>query len=101
MKFLTSAAGTIAREYKVVPSTGAGSFQWLPDNRRMLFGRGGGIVAVDWLSGQSTPAFSIPGEGVSIPRRDRGGSYLYFTHGTAMGDIGSVRLSNPSDSGTK
>jgi Tol biopolymer transport system component len=96
----------------LVGATGAGSFaysrdtqtyrppwdgpgnsaSWLPDGHRLLFNRQGRLFVADWPSGQTREVFAITGETVSNPRLSLDGTYVYFEHGSASGDIWMVRF---------
>jgi Tol biopolymer transport system component len=69
-----------------------GYANWLPDGRRLLFASRGRLFVTDAFSGKPVEVFSIPGETVGFPSLTHDGSELYFEHGSAAGDIWTVRL---------
>lgn len=87
-----------SKTYRRVAVSTASVPSWLPDGRRILFARQGRLVVVDWISGETREIFAIPGENIGSPRVSRDGKLLYFLHGSASGDIWSVRFDIAGDS---
>ncbi len=81
------------RAYRRV-ATGAGAFtaQWFPDGRRLLFNRQGGVYALDVETGAEREVLAIDGEVIGTARLSSDGNWLYFLHGSASGDIWTVRF---------
>ena len=77
------------RKYRRTPVVGGAG--WFPD-RRVLSGRQGRLFIADWLSGEARQVFAIPGETINGARLNADGSYVYFNHGSASGDIWMVRF---------
>src|SRR5204863_8091471 len=81
------------RTFRGIPRTARTLTQWLPDNRRFVWSRGGGRVSVvDSVSGEEHEVFAIPGETISALRLSPDGSYLYFDHGSTTADIWTARF---------
>ena len=81
------------RAYRRV-ATGGGAFtaQWFPDGRRLLIVRQGRVYALDVETGAEREVLAIDGEGISLARLSPDGTWLYFLHGSASGDIWTVRF---------
>jgi eukaryotic-like serine/threonine-protein kinase len=68
------------------------SLTWLPDGRRFVFARRGRLFLADRVAGAAREVFAIAGETITFPRLSRDGSFLYFEHGSASGDIWMVKF---------
>ena len=74
--------------------TGGGAFtaQWFPDGRRLLINRQGRVYALDVETGAEREVLAIDGEAIGTARLSPDGTWLYFLHGSASGDIWTVRF---------
>jgi Tol biopolymer transport system component len=75
-------------------STPGGLFtaQWFPDGRRLLISRRGRVYAHDVETGAEREVLAIDGETIGAARLSPDGNWLYFLHGSASGDIWTVRF---------
>jgi eukaryotic-like serine/threonine-protein kinase len=81
------------RAYRRVATAGGGfTAQWFPDGRRLLIIRQGRVYALDVDTGAERAVLSIAGEVVGAARLSPDGNWLYFLHGSASGDIWTVRF---------
>ncbi|MBL8138147.1 MAG: PD40 domain-containing protein, partial [Acidobacteria bacterium] len=90
------------RAYRRV-ATGAGAFaaQWFPDGRRLLITRQGRVYALDVETGAERELLAIDGEAITTARLSPDGNWLYFLHGSASGDIWTVRFDDGSKAAGK
>ncbi len=90
------------RAYRRV-ATGAGAFaaQWFPDGRRLLITRQGRVYALDVETGAERELLAIDGEAITTARLSPDGNWLYFLHGSAIGDIWTVRFDDGSKAAGK
>jgi len=72
------------------------SAQWLPDGRRLLINRQGRVYALDVETGAEREVLAIDGEVIGTTRLSPDGNWLYFLHGSASGDIWTVRFDHDS-----
>jgi hypothetical protein len=86
------------RAYRRV-ATGVFTAQWFADGRRMLIGRQGRVYALDIETGAEREVLAIDGETVGMARLSRDSTWLYFLHGSASGDIWTVRFDHDSAAG--
>ena len=66
--------------------------QWFPDGRRLLISRQGRVYALDVETGAEREVLAIDGEAIGTARLSPDGTWLYFLHGSASGDIWTVRF---------
>jgi serine/threonine protein kinase/Tol biopolymer transport system component len=84
------------RAYRRVGTGGASTAQWFPDGRRLLIGRQGRVYALDVETGAEREVLAIAGEEIRAARLSPDGNWLYFLHGSASGDIWTVRFDHGS-----
>jgi dipeptidyl aminopeptidase/acylaminoacyl peptidase len=75
--------------------------QWFADGRRLLINRQGRVYALDVETGAEREVLSIDGEVVGTARLSPDGAWLYFLHGSASGDIWTVRFDDASATTTR
>ncbi len=80
------------RAYRRVGTGGAFTAQWFPDGRRLLINRQGRVYAIDVETGAEREVLAIDGEVIGTARLSPDGNWLYFLHGSASGDIWTVRF---------
>jgi Tol biopolymer transport system component len=84
------------RTYRRVGSGGAFTAQWFADGRRLLVNRQGRVYALDVETGAERELLAIDGEAIGTARLSPDGNWLYFLHGSASGDIWTVRFDHDS-----
>ena len=80
------------RAYRRVGTGGGSTAQWFPDGRRLLINRQGRVYALDVETGAEREVLAIDGEAIGTARLSPDGTWLYFLHGSASGDIWTVRF---------
>jgi eukaryotic-like serine/threonine-protein kinase len=80
------------RAYRRVGTADPRTAQWFPDGRRLLIHRQGRVYALDVETGAEREVLAIDGEAIGTARLSPDGTWLYFLHGSASGDIWTVRF---------
>jgi Tol biopolymer transport system component len=73
--------------------------QWFADGRRLLVNRRGRVYALDVETGAEREVLAIDGEAIGTARLSPDGNWLYFLHGSASGDIWTVRFEHDAAAG--
>jgi serine/threonine protein kinase len=83
------------RTYRLIGAGGGiAGVRWLPDGRRLIGSRGGRLIVIDSVTGESRAILEIPGELLAVPVLSRDGSMLYFLRTSVSGDVWVVRFAD-------